>query len=498
MEEIKLNPSRIVGWCAVGVVAGVGVADYFDLGEAVFYYVVGLGSVLLVVSLVMEGRRALALAALFAFSFAFGMLRMDQARAKIVGEGDYQNAGRFLATITSDPTMRSYGSSFFANVNEADDAKVRVGSTVRAHSFEDFYYGQVVEISGRVTRPEKFITSGGSEFDYPGYLHARGANIIIEATSISPTGAEEGNPIRKMLFRIAGAFKEKMNLAIREPELSFAKGILIGDDSGIDDELQNAFVRTGTIHVLALSGYNVTIVADFFKGLFSFLPKLFALASAGVAIILFVIMTGAAPSAVRAGIMASIALFGKSLGRTGDAGMILVFASAVMIIVNPWQLLHDLGFQLSVIATWGILYIPRKIEKTFHIIPNHKFFPIREILVTSLSAWIAVSPFILFAMGNFSIIAPLANILVLPLMPFAMLVSFVSGAAGFILPPLAGLFGVATEKVLHFITSIIELLSRISWSFISVKWFGIVLLVISYSLLFVWVHNKKAPARGSF
>ena len=496
METRGVNASSILATILVAFIVAVGVADGYEVSFLGAIYLGALAGVFLAIFYI-EKKVWFAFCALAAVGLSLGVMRMNIAHEKIVGTGEYMEATHFKLRVTSAPVEKSYGTSVFAHIDEADGKPVSVGATVRIKTVEQVSYGDTVLAQGTLGLPEPFATNSGAMFDYPGYLHARRAYVILETHDIEVL-AHGGNKLKKILFAIGDKFSSGMNASIREPELAFAKGVLLGDDSNISPDLQNAFVCTGTIHVLALSGYNVSIVAEFFKTIFSFLPKLFALGAGGAAIILFVIMTGGAPSAVRAGIMASIALFGKGIGRTAHAGMILLFAASMMILANPWQLLHDLGFQLSVVATWGILYIPRKIQSKFHIFPNPAWLPLREIIVTSCAAWIAVTPLILFSMHTFSPIAPLANLLVLPLMPAVMLFSFAAGFGALVLAPLGHFLGYITEQILSLETFFITTLSKISWSLVTIEWFGIVLLCVVYAMLFAWVYKKKEPRSGSF
>ncbi len=489
MEKSFVNPSLLVAILFLSCIFGVALGDMTSATLPLVLYVGGLAVALLSVFFIQK-KILFALLALACLGFSMGTLRMIIAKDNIVGSGEYMSANTFEIRVTSDITEKSYGSSFFGTVYKASGKQAWVGASVRAKTVEPISYGDTIQIIGVAEEPEPFATNSGALFDYPGYLHARGANVVIEGSEVEVL-SHGGSGFKKILYSIGHKFKSGMDRSIREPELAFAKGILLGDDSNISKELQNSFVRTGTIHVLALSGYNVTIVADFFKNIFSFLPKLFALGAGGVAIVLFVIMTGGAPSAVRAGIMASIALFGKGIGRTAHAGMILLFATGAMLLANPWQLLHDLGFQLSVVATWGILYIPEKIQYAFRRVPNPSWMPLREILVTSGAAWIAVSPLILFSMHTFSPIAPLANLLVLPLMPLAMFFSFASGLGTLLLAPLGQFSGFITEKILSTMTWFIEKLSHVSWSLLTIDWFGAVFLFAAYGLIMFWVYKKK-------
>ena len=219
-------------------------------------------------------------------------------------------------------------------------------------------------------------------------------------------------------------FLNKMNLAIREPESLLMGGLILGEKSSFNEALRQSFVDTGTIHIVALSGYNVTIVAEWIMKIFSFssFPKNLGIGAGIVTILLFVLMTGGSSTAVRAGIMASLALFARVIGRNYDVARALILAGVFMILINPFVLVFDVSFQLSFIATVAVIFFSPKIEKYFLWITPR--FKLRDIISVTCAAYVFVLPFILYKMGNLSLVALPANALILPFIPFTMILGF--------------------------------------------------------------------------
>ena len=149
-----------------------------------------------------------------------------------------------------------------------------------------------------------------------------------------------------------------------EPESSFMAGLLYGSKSGLPKELSNNFSRTGITHIIAVSGFNITIIASVLMTLAiaAGLDRRRAFWLVVGAEIFFVVFTGLSASAVRAGVMGVLALTAQYIGRTSRIGNALAFTAAVMVLVNPYVLLYDAGFQLSFLATIGLVYVSPWLE----------------------------------------------------------------------------------------------------------------------------------------
>ena len=215
-----------------------------------------------------------------------------------------------------------------------------------------------------------------------------------------------------------------------EPMASLAGGILLGIKGQMPQDFYQALVSTGTLHIVAASGYNVSIVATVLMNLIGVLvTKGVGIGIGIVGIILYVLISGGSASVVRAGIMGSLTLIAYYFGRPAEAKRLLFVTAGVMLMINPLMLI-DIGFQLSFVATAGLLYIEPLINNHKFQIPClrrqvqfsnlniHKF--LKDYLYPTLAATIATMPVILWHFGRVSLISPLVNILVLPTIPLIM------------------------------------------------------------------------------
>ena len=323
---------------------------------------------------------------------------------------------------------------------------------------------------------------------------------------------------------LKNSFEENIDAVLREPHAAFLKGILLGDKTFLPRELLDDFKRTGTSHIIALSGYNITIVgaALFQTLLWLTLPFSFCFWAAITGIIFFVLLTGGASSLVRAAIMGILVLVARREGRRYHMTHALVFAGVVMIFQNPYILRFDVGFALSFLATLGLVYISpfvkRKIDlcsmqmrKIFrrHLsisddIPQsyvkknngrEELFSSRlqQSAAETLGAQIAVLPLIVYYFGTVSLIALPVNILVLFAVPYAMCAGFIAGMAGFLLTPLAKLLGYGTWVLLEYMIWMIHFFAHIPGAAVEVgQWIVIpVLAVYAAFILSAWRKKLK-------
>jgi competence protein ComEC len=210
-----------------------------------------------------------------------------------------------------------------------------------------------------------------------------------------------------------------------EPYASFVAGVLYGYRGGLGPA-EELFIITGTIHIIAISGYNITLIV---QGFFSIAPFLhirrqYAIWVSSIAVILFTIFVGASASVVRAAIMGLLGVYAFSMGRRQSAGRILLYAATAMCIYNPYILLHDAGFILSVLATMGLVYVATPLEKQLSGILPIK--GLRQVIAASCAASIITAPYVLFTFERVSLLGIFANVAILWAVPFVMLCGVIS------------------------------------------------------------------------
>lgn len=323
------------------------------------------------------------------------------------------------------------------------------------------------------------------------YLRKRLHDIRAECQDPEIVSAEpDGWSVRGSLGAIKSATIQRITRQFSEPQSSLLIGILLGRQVRMPPDIDAAFRATGTTHMIALSGFNVTIMITALSAiLVRLIGQRWAWLPALLVVIGFVIMTGASASVTRAGMMAGITLLAGRLGRPVAMFRLLSYTLLVMVWHNPLVLLHDLGFQLSFLATLGLVYLSPKIEPRLRGVPER--FSIRENLATTLGAILATEPLLLWHFARVSTVAPLVNVLVLPLIPLTM----AAGCVSIILP----LTWSVADALLRLVLAIIQSGANLPFASQNVSGIQLVLIAglvgfVGTRILYARTENKAHPA----
>ncbi|MBP9710965.1 MAG: ComEC/Rec2 family competence protein [Candidatus Pacebacteria bacterium] len=332
--------------------------------------------------------------------------------------------------VVNDPERRETSLHAHVLVEKVGDAEASGKLLAILARDTQINFGDRVTIKGNIVLPESFETDTGHLFDYPGYLRARGIQTLMRYGSVA--NVEPGSfSLRTILFSIKHTFERAIERSLPEPDASLMEGMLLGERRGIPKDLNDALIVAGLIHIVVLSGYNISIVAEQILRLFGLVArKRVALILGAAAIILFVVMVGGGATAVRAGVMGTIAILARYVNRPAVALRALAVAATGMIVWNPTTLLYDPSFILSVLATFGLITLSPSAEKFVKFFPEA--FGLRSIAASTLSVQVFVLPALFYYTGIFSVWALPANLLALPTVPLAMLSGFVTGAVGLV------------------------------------------------------------------
>lgn len=476
---------RIFYAVCFGFIFGVLWRSFIFVG---FYTIILLGLISLALFLffiLVSKNKWTFIISIFALAFCFGIFRFNAVDIPAPGAFESRVGQKvFLTgTIIDEPETRENNEKLVIRtvLKEVSPRTVleetKVLATVGLD--EEFKYGDAVEFSGKLEKPENFVTDQGKDFDYVNYLRKDGIFYLMSYPEIEIVSHGNGNFIKSSLFSIKNQFLEAVDGAVFTPESVLMGGLILGERSSFGEEMRQKLINTGTIHIVALSGYNVTIVAEWIMKLFSFLPFNFGIGAGIFAILLFVLMTGAQSTAVRAGFLAVIALFARATGRDYDAGRALLFVGVIMILFNPFVLVYDVSFQLSFIATVAVIFYAPRIDKYFLWAP--KIFKLRDIVSVTCAVYIFVLPFILYKLGNLSLVALPANILILPFIPLTMGLGFFTGLLGSIWYALAVPFGYLSYLFLHYELSVIDFFSRAPFAALYFSNFPLLLTLLIYA-----------------
>lgn len=470
-----------------GLLGGVLLHSFFSVNFYVLFFVLFISLFLFLLSYFIIKNKLLFLFFLFIFASGLGMWRFHSFvdYEHFVFEGSVGNNVSYNGLIVSDPETRETNQRFVVEVSKGEESTKILVSTDFG---QDFEYGDFLKIEGKLKKPENFLGENGREFDYVNYLAKDGVFYTMSYADVEIWPKKEGGALKRGLYSVKNKFLEKINYSIKKPESLLMAGLILGERSEFSGELTQDFVDTGTIHIVALSGYNVTIISEWFMKLFAFLPAVFSVWAGILAIVLFVVMTGAGATAVRAGIMASLVLVARFTGRTYEVGRILVLTAVFMVLWNPMILAFDVSFQLSFIATVAVIFLTPRVEKYFKWITPR--FGMRDVVSVTFAAYIFVLPFILYKMGNLSLAALPANILILPLIPLTMVFGFLTAFSGFISSFLSLLFGYFSNILLSYELWVVELFAQLSFASFTINKFPLLLTIGIYVFFIYFLFGK--------
>ncbi|MEI7764959.1 MAG: ComEC/Rec2 family competence protein [bacterium] len=485
-----------------GFIAGIFLRSFFSINiyVAILLSVISLG-IILFYKLASPGHSKTAgsknkwgiAAGIFILVFSFGILRFDFSENNVNMPQDLwsqkttsENQSVSLSgMIDESPIIKENNQKLTVRIEDSSDFKILLTTDF---SYE-YKYGDIINFYGKIEKPENFITNTGKEFDYINYLKKDGIFYVMNFPKIEISTRGNGNKIKSILFNVKDKFLEKINESIKSPENLLMGGLILGEKSAFNQELNQNFINTGTIHIVALSGYNVTIVAEWIMKVFTFLPKNIGIGIGIFTILLFIIMTGASSTAIRAGVMAILALIARATGRDYDILRAMILAGVLMLLLNPYVLAFDVSFQLSFLATFAVVFISPRVEKYFTWITDK--FKLRDIVTVTFATYLFVLPFILYKMGNLSLVALPANFLILPFIPFTMLLGFITGGLGLIWYVFAAPVGFLSYLFLHYELGIINFLGNLPFASFAIPNFPLVITIAIYIYVIYKLFGKN-------
>ncbi len=375
-------------------------------------------------------------------------------RATVVDDADVGKKGE---TILRLGDVRVYNQQLYGKIWASTSAK------------SDIKRGDIVTVEGN-------LQSGFASF----------SGVMYRAKIVSIQRPEPGDAAR----RVRDWFADKIRLAIDDPQAALGIGYLVGQRRALPPDLDEALQIAGLTHIVVASGYNLTILVRLARRLFVRISKYLSALSATIMILSFVAITGASPSMSRAGLVSGLSLATWYYGRQFHPLVLLPFAAAVTVVVNPSYAWNDLGWQLSFAAFAGVMIVAPLLQRYFY--GEKEPGMLRQIIGETVSAHIVTLPILIVAFGQISNVAILANMLVLPLVPLAMLLTFIAGVIAAIIPVLAQLAGAPAELVLGYMVFVVYFIADVPWAIaeVQIPWWGGVIMY-SFTACGVWWMWRK-------
>jgi competence protein ComEC len=347
--------------------------------------------------------------------------------------------------------------------------------------YEPVLVGDVINVSGSIARPENF-----SNFDYVGYLAKDDIFISIENPTItSIVGRGEDKYFDSLLHDAKDYISRKIAGDFVPSQAAVVQAMVLGESEKMSKEYKEKLSKTGLSHAIAISGSHFVLISVFLSWLFLFLGfwKRQALVMVTISISIYIALISFPASAVRAGVMISLFYLAKITGRQSQSWRLLIFAAFIMCLENPMLLKHDLGFQLSFLAVAGLIYLAPPISNILSKIFRNHLSWMEEIISATLAAQLAVFPFLASTMGGISFSGIIANIFVVPVMPFCLGIGFAYSLLCF-LPFLSNFLSFLAFPSLWYLNTVIDIFSRIPFAYVEVNPHPL-LIFLSYALLVI-------------
>jgi competence protein ComEC len=473
-------------YLALAFMGGIVIADLFALTAPTLWVACGIAPA--AAALLRRNRLARTLSLCLCCA-ALGALRLTAANIPppaddirhLVGNDELVVEG----LISNDPKRNDDGQQLIVQVTAAKGAVVQPASgqlLVIVPPFPAYRYGQRVIVTGALQIPRGATRPG--EFDYQAYLARKGIFVLMRQPYLRVIGDNEGLPLLRWLYTARDRCRTILLRELPEPQASLAVGILLGLQSSIPDEVYAAFSATGTSHILVVSGWNFTIVAAVLAGLTERLRlgKGATLWSSLAVMWLYALFVGATAAVLRSAAMASIMVLARTTERRSEPWTLLAVACWGMCILDP-NTLWDLGFQLSALATASLFAFAKPVEawvKKVPLLGHPTMAPFAEALNATLAAQVLTLPIILYNFGNMSFIAPLANVLLVPVVPYAMLFGTIALVGGLIWLPLGQWLALLVWLPLSWLAEGARILASLPWAASQIPPFPLSILLCYY------------------
>lgn len=470
---MRLHISWLIGWWCLGLIGGTALCSVVINPSKAWLY---LAVALVVITIVLPYKPLIILVIIS--GCLFGLWRGSSLKV------DLQSYQEFYETSVTVEGMVSQDASY----GERGDQRLNLRN---------------VKINGRTMAGEVWISTAkkdikrGDIITVQGKLKPGFGNLSATMYKTQIVSIKRPNP-GDIARRVRDWFAVGVKKSIPDPEASLGLGYLLGQKTALPPDLEADIKAVGLTHAVVASGYNLTILVVFCRNVFMRVSKYFATLTSILMVLSFMLITGLSPSMTRAGLVACLGLLVWYYGRKMHPFVLLSFAAGFTVLIQPSYIWGDLGWYLSFLSFVGVIVLAPLIHNYFWGLKRTPS-TMRGLIIETMSAQIITTPIILMYFGIFSTYALLANLLVLPLVPMAMLLTFIAGAISTILPGLSEFVGVPATIVLKYSTYVIQKVANIPNSQIEIV-FNPQLMIASYIFLGILIafliRRTKHDFRG--
>jgi competence protein ComEC len=436
-----------------------------------------------------------------AFRLAFFQPIFDETH--IAFYNDSAQPVKVTGVVADEPDMRDFHTNLrlhTESIRRGDSVQPVEGLLlVRAPRYPAYAYGDRLTVVGQLETPPEF-----EDFSYRDYLARFGIHAMIRRPHIEQVESGQGHPFWAAMYAFKALASESINRSLAEPYAALLNGILLGIETGIPRALYEDFNLTGTSHIIVISGSNISLIAGLLLLLGSrVVGRRYAPPLALGGIVLYTLLVGADSAVMRAAFMGGLWIFAMWVGRPGFALNALFFSGFALTFINP-LLLWDVGFQLSFMATLGLIVLVPPLEQaTFGLLKRRlrtehiglTMALLSELLIITLAAQIITGPLIVYHFGRLSLVSLLSNLLILPAQPPIMIVGGLTALAGMLSTSLGQALGWLVWLPLAWSVWIVEITARLPLASLDLGEFPLWLMLLAYAAIAAGVWWLKRPAQ---
>jgi len=495
-----LSNARIFLYCLISFILSIAVASFFpsQLIQNDFILFLGLVFVFVLLVLFTVNKKQLTVY-LMLFSVFLGFWRYSLSIPQKTSDNIWfynEKTIFFSGMIVDEPDKRARSQKLKIKTSEVylDGKKQRVHGNVlvSVDGFLDFEYGDDLKLHCKLKTPEEF-----EGFSYDRYLARFDIFSVCYYPKIEKNLKNKSFHLRiffyKKIFFIKNKIRKIINSGLSEPEAGLGRAIIIGDKKGIPDDLRINFSRAGLSHIVAISGMHISIISAMVMGglLYVGVKRKNAFCLASIFLFVYVLIIGLPPSAMRAGMMGFLVLWALHLGRLNKLTNSLFLSAVILLLINPRLFRDDIGFQLSFLAVLGIAFINPLLKDIFDHFKVPNLRGVREIFLLTISAQVFTLPVIAMNFGTISLIAPVANLLVLWTLPFLMVAMIGGILLGGFFSNLSLVWFLPAKIILNFIVYVSGLMTSLPFSYFYQEKISIIFVSFYYLFCFVIICYYK-------
>lgn len=491
-----MSASLVLFCLALAFILGVVLASLVLIPQAVVWVFLCLAILMLVIYFLRPRFLWLAVLAFCLLFFSLGILRVELYyfsasfdNVKLLN--DKKEKITLVGYVLEDPVIKE----------SSQKIKVLVDKSiilVTASRYPEYYYHDEIEMTGTLKTPPVF-----DDFNYRQYLAKDGIYSLMDYPVIKKMPPPTRQNIRAIAYGKILSIKRILSGTLdnyfSSPKRPLMQGIVFGDDAGFSPEEKQAITNVGLSHITAVSGSNIVIIIEIVLTMFLALGlwRQQALALSLIFIWVYLLMIGFPVSAIRAGIMGSVLLLSQIFGRQNSSSRMLVLAAAIMALQNPMVVCFDISFQLSFLASLGIIYIKPMIDYGIMLLVKKPPRWLVDGISVTLSAQVFTLPVIIENFRQVSLIAPIANILVLPVIPYLTVLGALIAILGSAIWVLGFVISLPCQFVLSYFFWVVNLCNQ-PWATTQINFFGWQFSIIYYGVLFILIWQFKKYQKPDF